>query len=181
MVPPLKPVPQPENICRVCGATVPLGRSFCSECDMLQPPASEWWRLPRLDALPVTLRGRKLAGQRRNGDTHSRNRNGNHPVSPVGSTKKLTPAEFNHSTVIVWNCKPSHYVGAGRISHVCRCDPCGQTPTASTALAGSGETGWRSDLPPTFVHLRIRQCFSVPWAEPEWRSARSQGRRLRVL
>jgi hypothetical protein len=30
---PLKPVPQPESICRVCGAAVPLGRIYCFECD----------------------------------------------------------------------------------------------------------------------------------------------------
>jgi CRISPR-associated endonuclease Cas1 len=33
-VPPLKPVPQPESICRVCGAAVQLGRSFCFECEV---------------------------------------------------------------------------------------------------------------------------------------------------
>ena len=32
-VPPLKPVPLPESICRVCGAAVRLGRSYCPECD----------------------------------------------------------------------------------------------------------------------------------------------------
>ena len=43
-----------------------------------------------------------------------------------------------NSTVIVWNCKPGHHVGTGRFSHVCRCDPRGQTPTASTSLAHIG-------------------------------------------
>jgi CRISPR-associated endonuclease Cas1 len=32
-IPPAKPVPQPENVCRVCGKSVPFGRSYCSECD----------------------------------------------------------------------------------------------------------------------------------------------------
>jgi CRISPR-associated endonuclease Cas1 len=31
--PPVKPVPQPENVCRVCGKSIPFWRSYCSECD----------------------------------------------------------------------------------------------------------------------------------------------------
>jgi hypothetical protein len=38
---------------------------------------------------------------------------------------------------------PTHepLVGAGRFGHVCRCNPGGLAPPASTAL-GSGETDW---------------------------------------
>jgi hypothetical protein len=32
-IPPAKPAPQPDNVCRVCGKSVSLGRSYCSECD----------------------------------------------------------------------------------------------------------------------------------------------------
>jgi CRISPR-associated endonuclease Cas1 len=32
-VPPAKPAPEPENVCGVCGKSVPFGRSYCSECD----------------------------------------------------------------------------------------------------------------------------------------------------
>jgi CRISPR-associated endonuclease Cas1 len=32
-VPPAKPAPQPESICRVCGNSVSSGRSYCSMCD----------------------------------------------------------------------------------------------------------------------------------------------------
>jgi CRISPR-associated endonuclease Cas1 len=31
--PPAKPAPKPENVCRVCGKSIPFGRSYCSECD----------------------------------------------------------------------------------------------------------------------------------------------------
>jgi CRISPR-associated endonuclease Cas1 len=32
-VPPAKPAPQPQSVCRVCGKSVTFGRSYCSECD----------------------------------------------------------------------------------------------------------------------------------------------------
>jgi CRISPR-associated endonuclease Cas1 len=32
-VAPAKPAPQPGNVCQVCGKSVSLGRSYCSECD----------------------------------------------------------------------------------------------------------------------------------------------------
>jgi CRISPR-associated endonuclease Cas1 len=32
-VPPAKPAPQPESVCRVCGTSIPPGGSYCSECD----------------------------------------------------------------------------------------------------------------------------------------------------
>jgi CRISPR-associated endonuclease Cas1 len=32
-VPPTKPAPQPENVCRVCGTSVSLRRNYCSECE----------------------------------------------------------------------------------------------------------------------------------------------------
>jgi CRISPR-associated endonuclease Cas1 len=32
-IPPAKPALEPENVCRVCGKSVPFGRSYCSECD----------------------------------------------------------------------------------------------------------------------------------------------------
>jgi uncharacterized OB-fold protein len=33
-VAPVKPAPQPESSCRVCGKSVSLGRSYCSECEV---------------------------------------------------------------------------------------------------------------------------------------------------
>ena len=33
LIPPTKPTPQPENLCHVCGTSVPFGRRYCSECD----------------------------------------------------------------------------------------------------------------------------------------------------
>jgi CRISPR-associated endonuclease Cas1 len=32
-VPPAKPAPLPENVCRVCGTSVSLRRNYCSECE----------------------------------------------------------------------------------------------------------------------------------------------------
>jgi CRISPR-associated endonuclease Cas1 len=34
-VPPARTAPQPENICRVCGASVSLGRNYCSKCEAI--------------------------------------------------------------------------------------------------------------------------------------------------
>jgi CRISPR-associated endonuclease Cas1 len=31
---PAKPTPRPENVCRVCGTSVSLGRNYCSECEV---------------------------------------------------------------------------------------------------------------------------------------------------
>jgi CRISPR-associated endonuclease Cas1 len=33
VLPPTKPAPQPGNVCRVCGASVSLGRNHCADCE----------------------------------------------------------------------------------------------------------------------------------------------------
>jgi len=127
---PLKPVPQPESICRVCGAAVPLGRIYCFECDATSA---------RERIVEIAKVGR-VASQAP-GPKARRGKVGLAAVQHASLVQRANLHEQN-SAPTSGSRKPRYHVGAGRFCHLCRCDPRGPTATPSETLGGAGGTGW---------------------------------------
>ena len=137
-VPPPKPAPQPENVCRVCGMSVSSGRSYCSMCDVTtaRERIVEIAKVGRVASQASGPQARRVETQR----LHALAKKAWKPSSlPTWLNEETYTSKIQPRLTEIAN--PVIMSALGRFSHICHCDPRGQTPPASKALGGAGEIG----------------------------------------
>jgi len=91
-VPPAKPAPRPESVCRVCGKSVPFGRKYCSECDAItaRERIVEIAKVGRVASQAAGPQARRAETQRR------------HALERLAWQPSSLPAWLNKETYASW-------------------------------------------------------------------------------
>jgi hypothetical protein len=125
---PLASISPPENVCRVCGTSVSLGRNYCSQCEAstTHEHIVRIAKIGRVSQSSSRTEGARAQTQRQ----HALAGSAWHPSSlPTWLTDESLRQK--NSATTRRDREPGHYVGAWRRCDVCCCDSARTKPPSN--------------------------------------------------